>query len=220
MSNNSGFFITLEGIEGSGKSTQADYLFSFLKEVNIPCLLTREPGGTPLGDKIRDLLLNPKSGVIDPLAEVFLFEASRREHIKQVIGPALQEGKIVICVRFTDSTLAYQGYGRRVPLSHLYYLNDVTTEGIVPDLTVLLDVEPQVGLARSLSHTNEEELRFEKEFLRSKEFLWAVRDGYLQLAQESPERFVVIDTTNRSKKEVSVMVQEIVWQRLRGRGVS
>lgn len=220
MSKNPGFFITLEGIEGSGKTTQADYLFSFLKEANIPCFLTREPGGTPIGDKIRDLLLNPKSGVIDPLAETFLFEASRREHIKQVISPALGEGKVVICVRFTDSTLAYQGYGRRVPLPYLYYLNDITTEGIMPNLTVLLDVEPQVGLTRSFSHTSEEELRFEKEFLVGKEFLWAVRDGYLRLAREYPERFVVIDTTNRSEKEVFAMIQEIVWQKLRGRGVN
>ena len=149
MNERPGFLITLEGIEGSGKTTHARRLFSFLKESGIPCLLTREPGGTPMGEKIRDILLNPESGVIDPLAETFLFEASRREHVKEVINPALHEGKVVICVRFTDSTLAYQGYGRGVPLSYLCYLNDIATEGVMPDLTVLFDVEPEVGLARS-----------------------------------------------------------------------
>ena len=218
MKERPGFLITLEGIEGSGKTTHARRLFSFLKESGIPCLLTREPGGTPMGEKIRDILLNPESGVIDPLAETFLFEASRREHVKEVINPALHEGKVVICVRFTDSTLAYQGYGRGVPLSYLCYLNDIATEGVMPDLTVLFDVEPEVGLARSFSHTEEEELRFEKEFLASKEFLFAVRNGYLQLAKESPQRFVVVDTTDYSEEEVFFIIRDTIWQRLRGRG--
>ncbi|HOA98445.1 MAG TPA: dTMP kinase [Candidatus Atribacteria bacterium] len=218
MNERPGFLITLEGIEGSGKTTHARRLFSFLKESGIPCLLTREPGGTPMGEKIRDILLNPESGVIDPLAETFLFEASRREHVKEVINPALHEGKVVICVRFTDSTLAYQGYGRGVPLSYLCYLNDIATEGVMPDLTVLFDVEPEVGLARSFSHTEEEELRFEKEFLASKEFLFAVRNGYLQLAKESPQRFVVVDTTDYSEEEVFFIIRDTIWQRLRGRG--
>jgi len=216
MNERPGFLITLEGIEGSGKTTHARRLFSFLKESGIPCLLTREPGGTPMGEKIRDILLNPESGVIDPLAETFLFEASRREHVKEVINPALHEGKVVICVRFTDSTLAYQGYGRGVPLSYLCYLNDIATEGVMPDLTVLFDVEPEVGLARSFSHTEEEELRFEKEFLASKEFLFAVRNGYLQLAKESPQRFVVVDTTDYSEEEVFFIIRDTIWQRLRG----
>ncbi|HOQ50522.1 dTMP kinase [Candidatus Sordicultor fermentans] len=218
MNERPGFLITLEGIEGSGKTTHARRLFSFLEESGIPCLLTREPGGTPMGEKIRDILLNPESGVIDPLAETFLFEASRREHVKEVINPALHEGKVVICVRFTDSTLAYQGYGRGVPLSYLCYLNDIATEGVMPDLTVLFDVEPEVGLARSFSHTEEEELRFEKEFLASKEFLFAVRNGYLQLAKESPQRFVVVDTTDYSEEEVFFIIRDTIWQRLRGRG--
>jgi len=218
MNERPGFLITLEGIEGSGKTTHARRLFSFLEESGIPCLLTREPGGTPMGEKIRDILLNPESGVIDPLAETFLFEASRREHVKEVINPALHEGKVVICVRFTDSTLAYQGYGRGVPLSYLCYLNDIATEGVMPDLTVLFDVEPEVGLARSFSHTEEEELRFEKEFLAYKEFLFAVRNGYLQLAKESPQRFVVVDTTDYSEEEVFFIIRDTIWQRLRGRG--
>ena len=218
MNERPGFLITLEGIEGSGKTTHARRLFSFLEESGIPCLLTREPGGTPMGEKIRDILLNPESGVIDPLAETFLFEASRREHVKEVINPALQEGNVVICARFTDSTLAYQGYGRGVPLSYLCYLNDIATEGVMPDLTVLFDVEPEVGLARSFSHTEEEELRFEKEFLASKEFLFAVRNGYLQLAKESPQRFVVVDTTDYSEEEVFFIIRDTIWQRLRGRG--
>lgn len=218
MSEKHGFLVTLEGIEGSGKSTHARRLFSFLEKAGIPCLLTREPGGTPMGEKIRDLLLNPESGKVDPLTETFLFEASRREHVKEVINPVLREGKVVICVRFTDSTLAYQGYGRKVPLPYLYYLNDIATDGIVPDLTVLFDVEPEVGLARSFSHTEERELRFEKEFLACKEFLFAVRNGYLQLAKESPQRFVVMDTTNSSEEEVFSVIQNTVWQRLKGRG--
>lgn len=220
MNNNKGpgFFITLEGIEGSGKTTHARRLFSFLEEANVPSLLTREPGGTPVGEKVRELLLNPESGAMDPLTETFLLEASRREHVTEVISPALQAGKVVICVRFTDSTLAYQGYGRGVPLSHLHCLNNVATGGIVPDLTLLFDVEPEVGLARSFSRTEEKELRFEKEFLANKEFLLAVRDGYLQLVKEYPHRFMVVNTTEHSKEEVFALVRETIWQKLEKRG--
>lgn len=217
MNKGPGLFITLEGVEGSGKTTHAHRLFSSLEEAGVPCLLTREPGGTPVGEKVRDILLNPQSGAMDPLTETFLLEASRREHVAEVIGPALQAGKVVICVRFTDSTLAYQGYGRGVPLSQLHYLNNIATGGIVPDLTLLFDVEPQIGLTRSLSREEEKELRFEKEFLNNKDFLLAVRNGYLQLAREHPHRFTVVDTTEHSKEEVFALVREIIWQKLEKR---
>jgi len=194
MSLYSGFFLTFDGIEGTGKSTHARRLFTFLKDSGYSPLLTSEPGGTDIGEKIRALLLHPETGEVDPWTEVFLFEASRREHIIRVIRPALEKGQIVICVRFNDSTLAYQGYGRGLPITTLDYLNQLTTEGLTPDLTVLLDIDPEEGLKRSLYHTSPEELRFEEEFIRKKEILTAIREGFFQIAEQEPDRIRMIST--------------------------
>ncbi|MCX7731187.1 MAG: dTMP kinase [Candidatus Caldatribacterium sp.] len=201
-----GFFLTFEGIEGSGKTTQAEYLCEFLTGKGFSCLLTREPGGTPFGERIRALLLHPETGNLDPLTEVFLFEAARREHVVKVLSPALREGKVVLCVRFTDSTLAYQGWGRGVDLNLLRFLNRRVSEGLVPDCTVLLDVDPRIGLSRSLESHAFGEIRFELEFQRELALLERIRSGYLELARAEPERFVVI-SADRSK---DVVFQELV----------
>jgi len=196
-----GLFITFEGIEGSGKTTHARKLFEYLKKKGYACIFTQEPGGTPLGEKIRALLLNPESGSIDALAEVLLFEASRREHVIKVVFPAIKKGEIVICVRFNDSTLAYQGYGRKIPLNTINYLNRMVTENLQPDLTFLLDVTPEVGLRRALAHTPQEEMRFEKEFEKKGDLLCEIREGFLNLAKKNPNRIKTIDS-HKPKEEV------------------
>lgn len=185
-------FITFEGIEGSGKTTQQRRLAATLEASGRTVVLTKEPGGTPLADRIRALLLDSGS-VIDPIAEVFLFAASRRQHTTEVIEPALARGEVVLCDRYTDSTLAYQGFGRVIDLDRLRVLNRWATNELEPHLTLLFDLPEEEGLRRARSRnavaTNDEG-RFEAEDLR---FHRRVREGYLALAVASPDRFAVID---------------------------
>jgi len=189
-----GLFITFEGIEGTGKSTHAKRLFDFLEENGYPVLFTAEPGGTEVGNQIRSILLHPQTGEVDAVTELFLFEASRREHVLQVIQPALQAGKIVLCVRFCDSTIAYQGFGRGLSIETIQCLNQLATNGVVPDLTLLLDIDPEEGLRRSFHHTSPQELRFEEEFMKKKEVLISIRNGFFKIAEGEPKRFRVIST--------------------------
>ena len=181
-------FITFEGIEGSGKSTQLRRLAE-----RIPgAVVTKEPGGTPLADRIRAILLDSSSH-LDPIAELFLFAASRRQHVVEIIRPALDRGATVLCDRFTDSTLAYQGFGRRIDLDKLRMLNGWATDSLTPDLTLLFDLPEDVGLSRARSRNAEavmDEGRFEAEELR---FHQRVREGYLALAIAEPSRFAVIN---------------------------
>jgi dTMP kinase len=181
-------FITLEGIEGSGKSTQLRKLAE-----RIPnALATKEPGGTPTADRIRAILLDTRA-TIDPVAELFLFAASRRQHVMEVIRPALAAGRVVLCDRFTDATLAYQGFGRRLDLDRLRWLNDWATDSLRPDLTLIFDLPEEVGLQRARSRNSSapvDEGRFEQEDLR---FHRRVREGYLTLAASEPDRYAVID---------------------------
>jgi dTMP kinase len=181
-------FITFEGIEGSGKSTQLKRLAE-----RIPgAVITKEPGGTPLADRIRAILLD-STAHIDPTAELFLFAASRRQNVVEVIRPALERGATVLCDRFTDATLAYQGFGRLLNLDQLRTLNGWATDSLVPDLTLLFDLPEDAGLSRARSRNAEavqDEGRFEAEDLR---FHRRVREGYLALAGAEPSRFVVID---------------------------
>jgi dTMP kinase len=181
-------FITFEGIEGSGKSTQLRRLAE-----RIPgAVVTKEPGGTPLADRIRAILLDSSSHP-DPVAELFLFAASRRQHVVEIIRPALQRGATVLCDRFTDSTLAYQGFGRLIDLDKLRALNAWATDSLTPDLTFLFDLPEHLGLDRARSRNAEaveDEGRFEAEELR---FHQRVREGYRALAVAEPSRFVVID---------------------------
>ena len=189
-----GLFITFEGIEGSGKTTQLMRLADHLRAQGKVVVVTKEPGGTPIADRIRAILLDSAS-VLDPIAEVFLFAASRRQNTMTVIKPALARGEIVLCDRYTDATLAYQGFGRRIELDRLRRLNDWATAGLVPDLTLVYDLPEEVGLTRARSRNAvaaEDEGRFEAEDIR---FHRRVREGYLALAQEEPRRFRVIDAT-------------------------
>ncbi|MFH1639631.1 MAG: dTMP kinase [Chloroflexota bacterium] len=198
-------FITFEGGEGSGKSTQAAALYKRLQEQAILSVLTREPGGTPLGEKIARLLKWPEGAVIVPLAELLLFNASRAELVAEVIRPSLEEGKVVICDRYTDSTIAYQSYGRGLPLEIVMRLNQTATNGLKPVLTVLADVPVEVGLARKRAERSD---RFQQEVVA---FHRKVRDGFLRIARGEPDRFLVIDAT-KSQEEIA----QIVWQKVAG----
>lgn len=181
-------FITFEGIEGSGKTTQLRRLAE-----RIPnSVVTKEPGGTPVADRIRAILLDPESH-LDPIAELFLFAASRRQHVVEVIRPALHRGAVVLCDRFTDATLAYQGFGRLLNLDQLRTLNAWATDSLTPDLTLLFDLPEDVGLSRARSRNaaaTPHEGRFEAEDLK---FHRRVREGYRSLALAEPQRFAVID---------------------------
>ncbi len=193
MSTPSGFFITFEGLEGAGKSTQADKLVDFLREEGYPVQLVREPGGTPVGEAIRSILANPEFSETCPLAEVFLFAASRAQLVEQFIRPQLGEGTIVVCDRFYDATLAYQGYGRGVHPTQIREVSDMATWGVRPDLTFLLDIEPADGLARVRTRsvqTLTEMDRFERLDIA---FYERVREGYLEIAQDEPFRFRVLE---------------------------
>ena len=181
-----GRLLTIEGPEGAGKTTQAERLRRAAEDAGIPLVATREPGGTPLGERVRAMLLARAAGH-DPRADALLFNAARAQLVADVIGPALERGELVICTRFTDSTLAYQGYGAGLPLAELRAVADVATGGLRPDLTLLLDLPTEVGLARK----SDEQTRFETDF--PTEFHRRVRDGFLALAAAEPERFVVVD---------------------------
>jgi dTMP kinase len=185
-------FITFEGIEGSGKTTQQQRLAEHLRARGREVVTTKEPGGTPLADRIRAILLD-SSSVIDPIAEVFLFAASRRQHTTEIIEPALARGAVVLCDRYADSTLAYQGFGRRIELDRLRMLNEWATDALVPSLTLLFDLPEEAGVRRAVSrnaNAAQDEGRFEAEDLR---FHRRVREGYLAMAVAEPKRFAVVD---------------------------
>ena len=206
--NSRGKFITLEGPEGSGKSTQIRRLARRIEAAGHKVLLTREPGGTPTGEAIRGILQHDHAGEpICPAAELLLFEASRAQLVGRVILPALAQGMWVLCDRFTDSTAAYQGYGRGFDVAAILEINHVAVQGCEPDLTVLLDVETQTGLGR-MSHRNRQANaatdRFERETV---EFHERVRAGYLQLARRWPERIRIV---NGMRDEASVEAD--VWK--------
>jgi dTMP kinase len=185
-----GWFITVEGPEGAGKTTQASALAAHLERAGHDVHLTREPGGTWLGERLRAVLLarTDAAAATDPLTDAFLFNAARRQLVTEVIGPAMAAGRTVICARYADSTLAYQGYGAGVPLARLRALESAATDGLVPDLTILLDLPADGGLARVAP---DDVTRFEAEFDLA--FHSRVRDGFLALAAAEPGRFVVID---------------------------
>lgn len=184
-----GIFITLEGGEGCGKSTQVQPLGDWFRQRGMDCVVTREPGGTPLGDQVRQLLKRGLDTPIAPLSELMLMEACRAQLVHAIIRPALRNGQVVVCDRFSDSSLAYQGHGRGVPLETVVRLNNIATGGLMPSLTILLDLPPEQGLARKSNRTSD---RFESEDL---EFHRRVRAGYLELAAGSPDRWLVVDAS-------------------------
>ena len=189
-------FITFEGIEGCGKSTQAKRLVNRLKELAVPLVFTLEPGGTNVGQKIRHILLDSRNQHLSPLTELLLYAADRAQHVEEVIKPALEQEKWVLCDRFFDATTVYQGYARGVDMKLIVTLNEKASPGIRPDITFLVDCAVEIGLERALKRNKiqfqEGQDRFERE---KKDFHEAVREGYLALAMEDRERFVVIDGT-------------------------
>jgi dTMP kinase len=199
-------FITFEGIEGCGKTTQSKRLSSFFEKARRPFLLTREPGGTPAGDQIRQILLSSAGEGIEPMAEFFLYVASRVQHVNRVILPALGQGKIVLCDRFADATLAYQGYGRGLDIAWLGEIHARAMNNITPDLTFLFDLPVEEGLQRAWKRMEGKSLkedRFEREDL---DFHRRVREGYLTLARKEPQRMIVLD----GMKDPTALHQEVL----------
>jgi dTMP kinase len=190
-----GWFITIEGPEGAGKTTQADALARHLGERGLDVHLTREPGGTWLGERLRDVLLarTGSTAPTDAMTDALLFNAARRQLVGEVVRPALAAGRTVLCARFADSTLAYQGYGAGVPIDRLRAIEAAATDGLAPDLTILLDLPVEDGLARKAPG---DVTRFEAEFDLA--FHRRVRDGFLALARAEPGRFAVVDATRSS----------------------
>ena len=196
-----GVFITFEGVDGSGKSTQINLLTEYLKEKNIDFILTRDPGGTKLGAKLRDILLH-YDGKIAPFCELFLYLADRAQHVEEVIIPALNSNKIVLCDRYIDSTLAYQGYARGLNIDEIINLNNLVTHTLMPDLTILFDINIENSMKRI--GDNKDRLESEAEHFHKK-----VREGYLDLAKKDSNRIKVIDS-NRQIQEISKDLIEII----------
>jgi dTMP kinase len=196
-------FISFEGIEGSGKSTQVKLLAKYLRNKGNKVLETAEPGGTEIGLKIRELLLEPQNH-IDPLTELLLYYSSRAQHVREVIYPAILEKTIVITDRFTDSTVAYQGYARGIDLTIINTLNEIVVPDMKPYLTFLLDLDVEEGLRRNRNIRKED--RFELETL---EFHNRVRNGFLQIAKEEPERVKIVDAS-KNTEEVSQQIIKIM----------
>ena len=203
-----GLFVTLEGPEGAGKSTQLPRLCEWLEGRGTRVVCTRNPGGTAIGRQIRQILLDPAHTAMVPTAELLLYAADRAQHVEEIVRPALAAGQLVLCDRFSDSTLAYQGYGRGLELARLEAMNAVATGGLAPDLTILLDLDPEVGLQRVAASRQTD--RLEHEALA---FHRRLREGYLALAAREPGRFVVIDAT-RDPDEVQATMREALRPRL------
>jgi dTMP kinase len=209
-------FITFEGVEGSGKTTQIRRLKTYLNRKGIPCTVTREPGGTSIGDQVRKILLNPDHKDLDPLAELFLYEAARAQHIKEFIKPLLEKKGVILCDRFADASVAYQGYGRRLGFRLVERLNQMATDGLRPDITFLLDCPTDLGLQRAIRRNEvlkqEKEGRFEREKIQ---FHNRVRRGYLALARKEPRRVKVIDTRKGEDKvfeEIRRIIDKLIMQ--------
>jgi len=216
-----GKFITFEGLDGCGKSTQLDKLANVLRAQHLSVIVTREPGGTPTGEKIRQLLLDTRTLALEPLAELALMFASRAQHIKEVIQPALGEGRIVLCDRFTDSSEAYQGGGRKLGSEPVLTLHRALCVDLQPDLTILMDSDPVMSVERarrrnkasSPGHKRDEhdENRFEQE---SRAFFGRVRSAYLAIAEREPQRVVVVDARG-TPEETHKRIKELVGRKLK-----
>ena len=204
-----GSFITFEGPDGSGKTSQLQLAVAWLKTLGIPLLVTREPGGTPIGEEIRKLLHDTRNTEMSSEAEILLYSASRAQHVAEIILPALKEGKVVLCDRFYDSTYAYQGYGRGLPMESLQLITRFATQNLTPDLTVYLDIAPEIGIQRRerggdvLNRLDREALAFHQR----------VRDGYLNLIQANPGRWRSIDASG-TIDEIHSVVRKVLKKAL------
>ncbi|GAB1270129.1 dTMP kinase [Aurantivibrio infirmus] len=199
-----GRFITLEGTEGVGKSTNLQYVTECLRKKNIDVVLTREPGGTPIAELIRELILAKHDEKMCDMSELLLVFAARAQHLNQVILPALQRGAWVLSDRFTDATYAYQGYGRGLSMDVIQQLENLVQNTIRPDLTILLDIDVETGLQRASERSEPDRIELEE-----RQFFEAVRHGYLELAKKNPKRYVIIDAS----KEL-VEVQKSIHEKL------
>lgn len=202
-------FISFEGIEGCGKSTQVTRLSNRLNDEGIPCVVTMEPGATAIGHKIRRILLDPVNRDLDPFAELMLYEADRAQHVADVIKPALEAGKWVLCDRFYDATTVYQGYARGQDVQLIETLNAIASQGITPQITFLLDCPAEVGLKRAVRRnekaSGEAEDRFEREAMA---FHRAVREGYLRLAR-CHARIFVVDASQEEDRIAAVVFERL-----------
>jgi len=203
-------FITIEGPEGSGKTTAVETAVNKLKELGYEIVRTREPGGTPISEEIRNVILDKKNTSMDPRTEALLYAASRRQHLVEKVWPALKEGKIVICDRYLDSSLAYQGGARGLGIDDVLNVNLFATENTWPNLTLLFDITPEEGLKRIASNANREVNRLDLEKL---DFHHKVRNSFLLLAKRYPERYVIIDAS-KSREEVAKATLDAILSRL------
>jgi dTMP kinase len=207
-----GILVTFEGVEGSGKSTQAQLLHDALRTEGVDSILTREPGGTPIGERIRDILLDPACREMHAKTELLLYLASRNQHVQERLLPALRAGKVVISDRYSESSLAYQGGGRDLTFRQVSRLNKYATTGLIPDLTIVVDVPPEVGAERMKDAPRD---RLESE---RREFHELVRSSYLALARRAPGRIKVVDG-RRPQPELAHKIANLVHRRLVQRGI-
>jgi len=203
-------FITLEGPEGSGKTTAVEAAVKELEARGYQIVRTREPGGTPIAEQIRNVILDKENTKMDPRTEALLYAASRRQHLVEKVWPALKEGKIVICDRYLDSSLAYQGGARGLGVDNILNVNMFATENTFPDLTLLFDITPEEGLKRIAANASREVNRLDLEKL---EFHHKVRNTFLELAKKYQERYIIIDAS-KSREEVAKATLEAILSRL------
>ncbi len=205
-----GLFITIEGPDGSGKSTQIEFMKSYFHEQGFDCLFTREPGGTLIGEKLRSIILDKDNAEMCDMTEALLYAASRAQHVEELIKPALEEGKIVVCDRFIDSSIAYQGYGRNLGDS-VRIINEYAINGCMPDVTILMELDPGVGKSRINVEVQD---RLEQEKL---EFHQKVFAGYQEISKMYPERFACINAA-RDKESIRDEILDILERMLKNRG--
>ena len=204
-----GFFITFEGGEGAGKSMQVEILASHLREVGYDITVTREPGGTRIGEQIRSITHNSENVDLNAKAEAYLMAASRAQHVVETIMPALETNRIVICDRFVDSSIVYQGYGRNLGADKIAALNEMAVNGATPDITFLLDIDPVVGAKRQQAKKNKDRLD-----MQQTDFYTRVRNGYQTLVKQNKKRFVVIDA-NQSIEKIATKVWQVVQKKIK-----
>lgn len=205
-----GYFISIEGPEGAGKSTVIEEMMKVLKADGVEVLLTREPGGIEIAEKIREVILNKDHTAMDGRTEALLYAAARRQHLVEKIEPALEQGKVVLCDRFIDSSLAYQGYARGLGIDEIFTINQFAIINTMPDLTLLFDIQPELGLQRIAANSEREQNRLDMEKLP---FHQKVYEGYTEVAKRYPERIVKVDAA-QSVEQVLADAMAIVEKRL------